>query len=259
MSSFRILSVDSNAKLVKSAEFGFLSVGLSLAQAKTSGFEVCPWRSLGCTAVCVATSGLASVYRGISLARRKKTRRLFTHTDEFLSRMAVEVAKADSLAESLGLSLHLRLNVFSDLDWRTDARFRHSSGWSIFDKIAELRRIVTVCDYTKDYGRAVRELKSGAESGVAWRNIFSRSENNESQCIEFLAMGGKVAVPFLKQLPKYWHGGEVVNGDIHDLQFLHKPGAVIGLKAKGKARKCPGEFIVNPDMTTNQLYQLAFV
>jgi hypothetical protein len=50
---------DSNHKLAKSdkAGRGYMTVGLSLAPAKLSGFEMCRGRSKGCTAACLNTAG----------------------------------------------------------------------------------------------------------------------------------------------------------------------------------------------------------
>ena len=42
-----------------------------------------------------------------------------------------------------------------------------------------------------------------------------------------------------KPLPTIWRGYEVIDGDLYDLRFKDKRGVVIGLRAKGKARKLP--------------------
>jgi len=47
-----------NAKLRKSEESEFLSVGLSLAPADTSGYNVCQHSTPSCRAHCVAHQGL---------------------------------------------------------------------------------------------------------------------------------------------------------------------------------------------------------
>jgi hypothetical protein len=47
------------------------------------------------------------------------------------------------------------------------------------------------------------------------------------------------------ELPDLWYGYEVVDGDSTDLRFLDpKGGYVIGLRAKGKARKDTSGFVV---------------
>jgi hypothetical protein len=73
---------------------------------------------------------------------------------------------------------------------------------------------------------------------------FSRSEINESEAIAVLHRGGHVAVVF-NELPSEWNGFKVVDGDLSDDQMLdHINAVVLGLKAKGKARKDISGFVV---------------
>jgi hypothetical protein len=55
--------------------------------------------------------------------------------------------------------------------------------------------------------------------------------------------GVNVAVVF-DLPPTEWRGLEVVNGDLHDFRYLDRKGVVVGLKAKGKARKDTSGFVV---------------
>lgn len=59
-----------------------------------------------------------------------------------------------------------------------------------------------------------------------------------------LFFGGNVAIVFEKGLPETWQGYKVVNGDDTDLRFLDPENVVVGLKAKGKARKEHKGFVV---------------
>ena len=47
------------------------------------------------------------------------------------------------------------------------------------------------------------------------------------------------------ELPVSWNGFGVIDGDTHDLRFLdrHKLGLVIGLRAKGRAKKDTHGFV----------------
>jgi hypothetical protein len=77
-----------------------------------------------------------------------------------------------------------------------------------------------------------------------YRLTFSRSETNETQCLEVLSRGGNVAVVFRNELPTHWKGFPVINGDENDLRFLDPKGVVVGLKAKGKAKTDTTGFVV---------------
>jgi hypothetical protein len=48
-----------------------------------------------------------------------------------------------------------------------------------------------------------------------------------------------------KVLPDMYKGKKVINGDDSDLRFLDPKGVIVGLIAKGKARKQESSFIVN--------------
>ena len=47
------------------------------------------------------------------------------------------------------------------------------------------------------------------------------------------------------ELPKKWLGIKVINGDKHDLRFKDTKGRIVGLKAKGKAKKDKSGFVVD--------------
>jgi hypothetical protein len=242
MSASLLSAPASNAKLAKSQGYGFLPYGLSLAPYNLSGHNVCPQSTPGCRPpICVATTGQAQVFKSIMQARIEKTKRLFDSRDDFLTQLVGEIARAHKKAEEQNLQLALRLNVFSDLDWRAK---RHSAGWSVFDWLDELPGVVAY-DYTKVTRRAVRELET--DSRTKWNIVYSRSERNERECLDYLNRGGKVSVVFdcrKHELPTSWNGFPVVDGDVHDLHFLHAAGTVVGLAAKGTARGAAGGFVV---------------
>ena len=77
---------------------------------------------------------------------------------------------------------------------------------------------------------------------------FSRSETNERDCLDALNNGINVAVVFstkkTEPLPDEYLGYEVINGDEHDLRFLDKKGVIVGLTAKGRAKRDTSGFVV---------------
>jgi hypothetical protein len=48
-----------------------------------------------------------------------------------------------------------------------------------------------------------------------------------------------------KELPSMFKGLKVINGDDHDMRFLDKPNSVVGLKAKGQAKKDYSGFVID--------------
>lgn len=85
-------------------------------------------------------------------------------------------------------------------------------------------------DYTKLPG-------SWKRTRVNYHLTFSHSGDNMESCVAALAHGVNVAVVFRGELPETWNGYRVINGDESDLRFLDDVGVIVGLKAKGTARK----------------------
>lgn len=224
---------DSNTKLRKSSGRGFETAGLSLAPHKLAGIgNVCPYASRGCIEACLNHQGLAAVYKRIGQARQAKTVAWYSHREWFLNKLASELEKRAIHATRESMLFAARLNVFSDIQWEQFG-------------IVNAFPAVQFYDYTKNPARA----------GQLARNYwvtFSRSETNESDCIEVLKRAGNVAVVFadsvlpyvgnrsyLQQLPTTWNGFAVVDGDTTDLRFEdtrgRKHGRVIGLRMKASS------------------------
>jgi hypothetical protein len=70
--------------------------------------------------------------------------------------------------------------------------------------------------------------------------LRSHSEKNHGELTAMIARGN-VAVVFdtkkKDELPKTWQGFNVFDGDLDDLRFLDPSNVIVGLRAKGKAKK----------------------
>ena len=123
------------------------------------------------------------------------------------------------------------MNGTSDLDWDGIAPSLVAHGESL-----GMERY----DYTKVPGRRKRVRAS-------YSVTFSLSATNDREAGQWLRDGGNVAVVFRKALPAtFTIDGEtrpVINGDESDLRFLDDSGVIVGLKAKGKARKDTSGFV----------------
>lgn len=223
---YHLLSVGTDAKTVKGEKFGWLTFILYLAPHIISkpfgGSNVCPFASPGCTKACLYTSGMGK-FSNVQEARIRKTVEFFKDRQGFLDRLAKDVEKAVKYAEKKGMKCCFRLNGTSDINWA-----------SLFiPKFPELQ----FYDYTKGFNRVIENELSN------YHLTFSRSEKNQEQVLEILEKGHNAAVVF-KKVPTEWQGFEVVDGDQSDLRFLDKKGVVVGLKAKGDAKKDESGFVV---------------
>jgi hypothetical protein len=72
---------------------------------------------------------------------------------------------------------------------------------------------------------------------------FSKADGNDMDVRIAISNGMNVAVVF-KQVPDTYLGRPVINGDETDLRFLDPKGVIVGLKAKGKAKKDTTGFVV---------------
>jgi hypothetical protein len=218
-----------NFKTVKGEKFGILTGILYLAPAKLSGFEVCPKRSEGCTASCLYSAGMGA-FSNVQKARIQKTLFYFGDRPKFLELIKEDIKKLQKQAKKDGQKLAIRLNGTSDLNW-----MQHD----VFSSFPD----VQFYDYTKVFNRLTKEIPSN------YHLTFSKSENNDSECIQALKLGFNVAVVFDTKkgdaLPASWNGFPVYDGDDTDTRFLDpKGGYVIGLRAKGQAKKDISGFVV---------------
>ena len=228
------LLTTANAKILKGEKEGWMTMGIHLAPANLSGFNVCHWASRGCTDSCLNTSGHGA-FSTVQEARIKKTKLLNEQCSVFAAQLIKEVKAAVKSAARKGMRLAIRLNLTSDIPWES---LDVQDGKTLFQMFPE----VTWYDYTKGYKRMLNFLDGKMPANYSL--TFSRSESNEKYVHAIRARGGNVAVVFRRSLPASWHGTPVVNGDKNDLRFLDARGVVVGLVDKGKARKDNSGFVV---------------
>lgn len=223
-----------NPKIQKGTKLGYLSFILHLAPADLSGKEVCPKRTAGCTAACLNTAGRGGMFRKgentniIQQARIRKTKMFFEARDAFMSQLIKDIKLAKKQAERLGLIPVFRLNGTSDLSWEKYT----VDGKNIFEMFPE----VQFYDYTKVLGRKVADYKN-------YHLTFSAADGNDADVNKAIAQGMNVTVVFDK-IPTEYKGKPVFNADETDLRFLDPKGVVLGLKAKGRAKKDRTGFVV---------------
>ena len=225
-----LLSVGTDAKTSKGEAFGWLTAILYLAPAKQAGRgDVCSHRSVGCTLGCLYTAGRGKM-SNVKKARIRKTQLFFDSFVTFKALLMADIRAFVAYCETQKMRACVRLNGTSDIAW---------------ERLGVFAEFPTVqfYDYSKSPIRALQFAKGAMPSN--YQLTFSRSESNEAQAIDVLRNGGNVAVVFAGVLPLTWQGFEVINGDESDLRFLDKKNVVVGLKAKGDAKKDATGFVVS--------------
>jgi hypothetical protein len=240
----RKLLTAANAKILKGAAQGFRTFGLHLAPWNLSGFQVCASASLGCIAGCLNKAGHGGMFKKgettntVQEARKRKTAWFFNERDMFMARLVREVQNGVKYAAKRNVTPVFRLNLTSDVRWET---VPVTVAGIEYPNIMEAFSTVQFYDYTKHRNR--RDLPAN------YHLTFSRSEANNDAALEWLAAGGNVAVVFDtkkgQNLPETWNGYRVIDGDLTDLRFLDDKNVVVGLRAKGPARKDTSGFVVH--------------
>lgn len=223
------LLTTANYKTVKGEKLGYLTGILYLAPAKISGYEVCPRRSAGCTTACLYTAGMGA-FSNVQQARIKKTKQFFEDRDNFLTQLRKDITALVRKAKKTNMTPAIRLNGTSDIEW---IRF------GIMEEFPD----VQFYDYTKVLGR-LSHLRP-----ANYHITFSRNESNDDECEKALRLGFNVAAVFStkkgEKLPHAWKDHYVYDGDETDLRFEDpKGGFIIGLRAKGKAKKDLSNFVI---------------
>jgi hypothetical protein len=217
-----------NYKTSKGEKLGILTGILYLAPAKISGYEVCPMRSAGCTAACLYTAGMGA-FSNVQQARIKKTKMFFEQREEFFKLLHKDIKSLIAKAKKENLTPAIRLNGTSDINW---VRFK------IFEQYPE----VQFYDYTKMLNHLTKDVAN-------YHITFSKNESNDVDCKIALERGYNVAVVFNTKkglsLPPFWNDYPVYDGDDTDVRFYDPDNHVIGLRAKGMAKKDNSGFVIN--------------
>ena len=227
---FKLLST-ANPKIQKGTKMGYLSFILHLAPADLSGRETCPKRTAGCTAACLNTAGRGGMFRKgentnmIQKARIRKTQMFFNERDAFMLDLYTDIQKAIRFAERKGLTPVFRLNGTSDLSWE-----KYTVGTTDMN-LFQLFPTVQFYDYTKVLGRKVAQYKN-------YHLTFSKADGNDSDVAEALFQGMSVVAVY-DAIP-----AGVPSADETDLRFLDPKGVMLGLKAKGRAKKDYSGFVI---------------
>jgi hypothetical protein len=247
MSAFKLLT-KGNPKTLKGEKKGYLTFILHLAPAKLSGFQTCPMATEGCRVACLNTAGRGGLSRGlgrltveeiaagtrsntIQAARIRKTRQFFEARELFMVTLREDIERAIRYATKRDLVPAFRLNGTSDIRWEA-VRVAAWGGRTVFDVFPG----VQFYDYTK--------IPNRFHVPANYALTFSLADGNDLQAHAAIARGLNVAVVFRnKSLPAEFMGLPVFNGDESDLRFLDPKGVVVGLYAKGNAKRDTTGFV----------------
>ena len=224
----KLLTTTGNTKVEKTnKDSEYLMASLSLMPDSI----LCPnSKNAECFEPCLKSAGFAGVYKTVNQARQRKTD--YWHSDKkgFLQQLERELTNHVKNCEKKGKKPACRLNTISDI---------------VFEKTGIIQKFpqIMFLDYTKNASRLGKTPKN-------YKLIFSYSNapNYQTSVEKAFKTDAPIAVVFKGRLPKSFKGRQVINGDKSDLVNSNAKGKIIGLLAKGKARKDGGNFVVDPDL-----------
>lgn len=233
--SSKTINAGSNAKTVK-GDGEYITAILYLAPYKLAGsVNVCPLADLaGCASACLNTAGRGK-FNSIQQARIKKTQWWASDRDGFMAQLDKDISKFETKCKDAGAKPAVRLNGTSDIRWEL---YKYPDGKNIFQRYSN----VQFYDYTKISNRKVSDIPN-------YHLTWSYSEASPSYAIGFqdaVNNGMNIAVVFRdKELPKEYKSLEVIDGDKDDLRFLDPKNVIVGLYAKGDAKKDKTGFVID--------------
>ena len=232
----KLLTVNGNPKLVKGDKLSdkYLSAIMHLSPINT---RICPYQDIAkCKEACLNTAGRGGIFKKgettntIQEARKRKTDLFLNDRDTFMSLLVKDIQAFVRKCERLDKKPCIRLNGTSDIQWELIPIDNYAN---IFDMFSD----VQFYDYTKIPTRKVSHIKN-------YHLTWSYSEANDKYARLFEQVPYNKAVVFHGGLPSMFKGMRVIDGDTTDMRFLDKANRVIGLKAKGKARKDTSGFVI---------------
>lgn len=238
-----------NPKLEKGGDYMYESIGLMMSPATLSGLtELCPFRSLQCSMMCLNDSGQGETFGGKIFNApqefRKKRTLIYVKMKKIFWQLIVDgIRHAIKETAKTGFKLCVRMNVLSDVGWENqaveykDGRGKNAKTFTapnIFS-VPEFKDKVSGYDYCKSVDRMVNFLKNRKSFPENYYLTYSLSEINMAAALWVLEHGGNVAVPFdttanksntevsrWHKLPPWWCGFKVIDADIHDMRFLDR-------------------------------------
>lgn len=225
-----LTKAQASAKLSKNEVQSYI-LYLAPAHQNSFGVNICPKASKGCTKACLFTAGRGK-FNNVKSARIEKTDFMLFDPAKFYKKLAAEIMYNTTLA--FAQKIAFRLNGTSDIN-----HYKQLKRYANLD-INTLPYNVIFYEYTKNLNMAKSIKKEFSRVHIT----FSKSENNWGQCLEALEHGFNVAAVFNK-LPSHYAGYPVINGDLSDERFNDPSNVIVGLKAKGEAKKDNSGFVIN--------------
>jgi hypothetical protein len=246
-SGLKLLSYGgTNTKTAKNAIESYIMY-LSPYKDNSKNISVCPKATKGCVASCLYTAGRGK-FSSVIMGRQRRTELYVNNKPLFLDILMDDLLKIKAKRERASNiedkrpDIAIRFNGTSDLDFigMLNTKFNTNIlNWKGFK----------FYDYTKIIG------KIDKYRNTPYVQTFSMAEGNTDDVYQAIKWGVNVAAVFRSELPpsiniysnkeNKFMKVKVVDGDKTDIEMLKFKGVILGLKAKGKAKKDTTGFVID--------------
>jgi hypothetical protein len=166
----------------------------------------------------------------VQRGRKRKTMLYLSDKIGFMDALYKDLTRFSTRNTKRGVKPCIRLNGTSDIQYEKTG---------IMERFPEIQ----FYDYTKIVKRAYAKMPSNYHLTLSYSEADKDYAEQVYQAV--LDTGVNMAVVFRDKLPKTFRGLRVINGDADDLRFLDPKGVVVGLKAKGKAKRDTSGFVID--------------
>ena len=227
----QLLTIGGDAKTRKGEKSGYLTGIMYLTPYLGSGKNLCPMAEVNkCYKGCLYTAGRGAM-SSVQVGRMRRTSWYNVDPKGFVQHLTdKDIPRLIKQANNRGMTPMVRLNGTSDIVWER----KHPEVFEAFPD-------VQFYDYTKiptrGFGLPFNYHLTWSYSGAnprADEHMEAALNNNIN-----------VAVVFRKDKPDTWRGFPVIDGDENDLRPFDPFPVIVGLKAKGAARKDYSGFVVD--------------
>lgn len=225
-----LLSIGNDAKTRKGEKLGVMTGVMYLTPYQGSGVNLCPMAELAkCHEPCLYTAGRGRTPT-VRTGRLRRTHWYNVDPKSFVRFLIdKEIPRLIRKAEREDMTPMVRLNGTSDIMWER----KHPEIFETFPDIQfyDYTKIPTRTEYPDNYY-------------LTWS--YSGADPKYEQYMDTaLSNGMNVAVVFRNELPTEWRGIPVIDGDESDVRPYDPNPVIVGLKAKGDAKRDKTGFVVD--------------
>ena len=231
--TYQILGVGNNAKTIKGDGSEYMTAIRYLKPFKTmfkgKVHNLCAMAETAkCHEGCLFTAGRGAM-NVVQQGRERKTMWLLSDPVGFYDALNKDIETFIRRQLKNGITPCIRLGGTDD------------KGDGI--KLAEHHPDAQFYDYTKVIKRAYQDLPDNYHITLSYSEADMKYADEVVMAV--VKTGVNMAVVFRDKLPDTFRGLQVIDGDKDDLRFLDPKGVVVGLIAKGRAKKDTSGFVID--------------